>query len=240
MHVWSAARLERVRGLNVAHIYIYIYIHIYIYIYSAIYIYIYIYMYMCIYIYIYSIWFMRPADCNPSGRAFVLLLLFSWLVYYNYYCVMYHNNIITITILLKHYNYIHYINYVLLLLLLLLQLWPQLASSYVSTSIDVYQSCQSTCGYSCSGYSLLPYRFKRGYSQEETILIYDFYGNIQYSQLLRSLDGHAQRLSMKGSFTYKNWKYVYIYISPLHEPEAAQGPVSGSLREGLCDWICIL
>lgn len=49
-----------------------------------------------------------------------------------------------------------------------------------------------------------------GYEGEKTLVIDDFYGNIKYSFLLRLLEGHSQRLSVKGGFVYKNWNKVLI------------------------------
>jgi len=49
-----------------------------------------------------------------------------------------------------------------------------------------------------------------GYDNEKTLVIDDFYGNIKYDFFLRLIDGHRQRLSVKGGFVYKNWDKVVI------------------------------
>lgn len=49
-----------------------------------------------------------------------------------------------------------------------------------------------------------------GYCGQETILLDDFYGWIKYGRLLNLLDGYRFRLPVKGGFTWKAWKRVYI------------------------------
>jgi len=49
-----------------------------------------------------------------------------------------------------------------------------------------------------------------GYSGEKNILIDDFYGWVQYGQLLNILDGYQLRIPIKGGFTYALWDNVYI------------------------------
>lgn len=49
-----------------------------------------------------------------------------------------------------------------------------------------------------------------GYDKEKILVIDDFYGNIKYDYILRLLDGHRQRLPVKGGFVYKNWEKVII------------------------------
>ena len=49
-----------------------------------------------------------------------------------------------------------------------------------------------------------------GYHGQDTLLIDDFYGWIKYSTLLQTLDNYKLRLSVKGGFTYSNWKNIYI------------------------------
>lgn len=49
-----------------------------------------------------------------------------------------------------------------------------------------------------------------GYNGESTIIIDDFYGWVKYATLLRLLDGHRQRLAIKGGFTYALWTRVVI------------------------------
>lgn len=49
-----------------------------------------------------------------------------------------------------------------------------------------------------------------GYDGQEAILFDDFYGGVKYSQMLRFLDGYKFQLPIKGGFTWKQWKKVYI------------------------------
>lgn len=49
-----------------------------------------------------------------------------------------------------------------------------------------------------------------GYSGEKTLVINDFYGWIKYGMMLNILDGHQQRLEVKGGFTWANWNKVII------------------------------
>lgn len=49
-----------------------------------------------------------------------------------------------------------------------------------------------------------------GYSGEKTLVINDFYGWIKYGMMLNLLDGHQQRLEVKGGFTWANWNRVII------------------------------
>lgn len=49
-----------------------------------------------------------------------------------------------------------------------------------------------------------------GYEGQDVLLIDDFNGWIQYSNLLKVLDIYPYRGSVKGSFTYANWTRVYI------------------------------
>lgn len=48
------------------------------------------------------------------------------------------------------------------------------------------------------------------YQGEEILLLDDFYGNIKYSFLLRILDIYPLRVQCKGSYTYVNFKTIYI------------------------------
>lgn len=48
------------------------------------------------------------------------------------------------------------------------------------------------------------------YAGEEVLIIDDFNGWIQYSYLLRILDGHPLHLNIKNGNTFKNWKFVYM------------------------------
>lgn len=49
-----------------------------------------------------------------------------------------------------------------------------------------------------------------GYDGEAVLLIDDFYGWIKYGYLLRLLDGHECRLSVKGGQAYAEWTQVWI------------------------------
>lgn len=50
-----------------------------------------------------------------------------------------------------------------------------------------------------------------GYVGQDAILFDDFYGGrVRYSRLLRLLDGYRFSLPVKGGFTWKAWKRVYI------------------------------
>lgn len=49
-----------------------------------------------------------------------------------------------------------------------------------------------------------------GYNGQEAILFDDFYGGIKYCKLLKLLDGYKFQLPVKGGFTWKCWKRVYI------------------------------
>lgn len=59
-------------------------------------------------------------------------------------------------------------------------------------------------------YCVTDARWFDGYIGQETILIDDFYGGIKYTWLLRLLDGYRFNLPIKGGFTWKSWKRVYI------------------------------
>ncbi len=48
------------------------------------------------------------------------------------------------------------------------------------------------------------------YDNESVLLIDDFNGWIQYSYMLRILDGHPLQLNIKGGSTYAKWTHVYI------------------------------
>jgi len=56
-----------------------------------------------------------------------------------------------------------------------------------------------------------------GYDGERAILIDDFEGWIQYTDLLRILDGHQYRVNIKGAHRYAQWTKVYITSN--HSPE---------------------
>lgn len=49
-----------------------------------------------------------------------------------------------------------------------------------------------------------------GYTNQKVLLIDDYYGWIQYGQLLELLDGYVMRLQQKGSHAYSLWDKVYI------------------------------
>nr|WAE42315.1 MAG: replication associated protein [Cressdnaviricota sp.] len=49
-----------------------------------------------------------------------------------------------------------------------------------------------------------------GYEGQEILLIDDFKGWIKYTELLTILDRYPYRCQLKGSYTYANWKTVYI------------------------------
>lgn len=49
-----------------------------------------------------------------------------------------------------------------------------------------------------------------GYEGQETLIIDDFSGWIKYRLLLKILDGYQLRLSIKGGFTYAQWKTVIM------------------------------
>lgn len=49
-----------------------------------------------------------------------------------------------------------------------------------------------------------------GYAGQETVLIDDYYGEIQYSFFLQLLDGYKFQLPIKGGHTWKQWKHVII------------------------------
>lgn len=49
-----------------------------------------------------------------------------------------------------------------------------------------------------------------GYNQEETLIIDEYDNDLKVTKLLNILDGYQLRLSLKGSFTYANWKRVII------------------------------
>lgn len=57
-----------------------------------------------------------------------------------------------------------------------------------------------------------------GYNGEKTLVIDDFYGNIEYDLFLRLIDGYQERLPVKGSFTWAMWEKVYI-TSNVHPRE---------------------
>lgn len=57
-----------------------------------------------------------------------------------------------------------------------------------------------------------------GYSDQQTVLIDDFYGDdIKYSHLLRLLDGYRFNLPTKGGFVWK--KYTHVIITSNNPPE---------------------
>jgi len=49
-----------------------------------------------------------------------------------------------------------------------------------------------------------------GYNGQKTIIFDDFYGQVQYSEILRLLDGHQKRLNVKGSYEYAQWTKVFF------------------------------
>lgn len=49
-----------------------------------------------------------------------------------------------------------------------------------------------------------------GYTGQETILIDDYYGSIEYGKFLQLIDGYRFNLPIKGGFTWKAWKNVII------------------------------
>lgn len=49
-----------------------------------------------------------------------------------------------------------------------------------------------------------------GYQGEKTLVIDDFYGWIKYHELLRILDGHQYRCSVKGGFRWAFWEHVIV------------------------------
>lgn len=49
-----------------------------------------------------------------------------------------------------------------------------------------------------------------GYSGEDTILLDDFYGGLNYSRLLKILDGYRFSVPIKGGFVWKKWTRVII------------------------------
>ncbi len=53
------------------------------------------------------------------------------------------------------------------------------------------------------------------YDGEDVLLIDDFNGWIQYSYILRVLDGHPLQLNIKGGSTYARWTKVYITSNAL-------------------------
>lgn len=57
-----------------------------------------------------------------------------------------------------------------------------------------------------------------GYDGEKVLIIDEFTGWIDFSQLLNMLDGYQLRLEVKGSFTYANWDIVFI-TSNIHPHE---------------------
>jgi len=56
-----------------------------------------------------------------------------------------------------------------------------------------------------------------GYLGQTTILLDDFYGGIEYSYLLKLLDGYPMTLPVKGGFVHKNWNTVIITSNALPE-----------------------
>lgn len=57
-----------------------------------------------------------------------------------------------------------------------------------------------------------------GYTGQKTVLFDDFYGSIQYQQLLKVLDRYAYQVPVKGGFVWAQWDTVYITSnSPPHE-----------------------
>lgn len=49
-----------------------------------------------------------------------------------------------------------------------------------------------------------------GYDGQESILLDDFYGWVKYHTLLQICDGYPMQLPVKGGFTQKQWKNVFI------------------------------
>jgi len=49
-----------------------------------------------------------------------------------------------------------------------------------------------------------------GYAGETAILIDDFYGGIKYGSILRILDGHQMKVTIKGGLRYAKWNKVII------------------------------
>lgn len=49
-----------------------------------------------------------------------------------------------------------------------------------------------------------------GYNDNKSLLIDDYYGEIEYSAFLRMLDGYRFGLPIKGGFTWKNYSEVFI------------------------------
>ncbi len=52
-----------------------------------------------------------------------------------------------------------------------------------------------------------------GYAGEKTLIIDDFDGGIKYKSFLRLLDGHAQKVPIKGGFVHAQWENVIITSS---------------------------
>jgi len=49
-----------------------------------------------------------------------------------------------------------------------------------------------------------------GYNGEEEVLLDDYYGDIEYSELLKVLDRYKYRVPVKGAYIGARWKTVYI------------------------------
>lgn len=49
-----------------------------------------------------------------------------------------------------------------------------------------------------------------GYTNQKTLVIDDFYGQIRFSQLLQLLDGHRKPIQIKGAWTYPQWDEIII------------------------------
>lgn len=78
-----------------------------------------------------------------------------------------------------------------------------------------------------------------GYEGEETILIDEYNNDVPITQMLNLLDGYELRLPVKGSFTYANWKKVFITtnltrdeLHPNAKPEHRR-----ALNRRISDWI---
>jgi len=56
-----------------------------------------------------------------------------------------------------------------------------------------------------------------GYQGQETILLDDFYGDVEYSLLLKVCDRYPLQVPVKGGFTQANWKRIIITSN--HNPQ---------------------
>lgn len=70
-----------------------------------------------------------------------------------------------------------------------------------------------------------------GYSNEDILIIDDFYGWIKYGLLLNVLDGYKLRLEVKGGFTWASWRRVII-TSNKHPRDWYKEP-QGQLVDGV-------